>query len=132
MPPQFHGKKSNVMIPVPDSVRKAALKSYKMKDAGFKGGQATGWKRAKQLSTKDSVSIQDLRYIRNWFARHVYTSYPAYQDWKKNGRPMDDPYYHRKHGIIAWQIWGGDPALKWVNRHTKKLNTHFSTDYTTI
>lgn len=132
MPPQFHGKKSDKMISVPASVRNAAAKSYSMRDSGFKGGHSTGWKRAKQLSTKDSISIQDLRYMRNWYARHIYTSYPAYHEWKKEGRPMDDPYFHQKRGILAWQIWGGDPALTWINKHTRTLNKYFGTDYSKI
>ena len=48
--------------------------AFEIKKAGFKGATDTGWKRAKQLSTKSEISIEDLRYMRNWYARHVVTS----------------------------------------------------------
>jgi hypothetical protein len=129
---QFHGKTSDKMVKVPESVRKAVEYSFTMKKMGFLGGQSTGWKRAKQLSTKDYISIQDLRYMRNWYARHIITSYPSYKEWKEDGKPKDDLYFHKKRGIIAWQIWGGDPGLRWVNKNTSMINKYFDTDYDKI
>lgn len=126
---QFHGRKSDVMIAVPKGVKNAAEKAFDMKKMGFKGGHETGWKRARQLANKDSISIQDLRYMRNWYARHLHTSYPSYKEWKQARRPKDDSYFHNKRGILAWQIWGGDPGLSWVNRNTTRLNKYFDTDY---
>lgn len=129
---QFYGKKSSVMVKVPKGVKAAAQNSYKMKEVGFKGGHETGWKRANQLSTKDEISIEDLRYMRNWYARHIYTSYPSYKEWVSAGKPMDDTYFHKKRGILAWQIWGGDPALRWVNSKTGLLNEYFGKEYDKI
>ncbi len=77
------------MVPVPAGVKKWAKKAFEMKKAGFKGATETGWKRAKQLSTKDEISIEDLRYMRNWYARHKYTSYPGFKSWKDAGKPMN-------------------------------------------
>jgi len=111
---QYHGRKSKIMINVPENVKKVALYSFKLKKMGFGGGIETGWKRAKQLSTKDAIPIEDLKYMRAWFARHLYASYPSYKDWKKAGRPKDNKW-HKKHGIISWLIWGGDAAFKWAN-----------------
>jgi len=123
---QYHGRKSKIMIKVPENVKKVALYSFKLKKMGFGGGIETGWKRAKQLATKDSIPIEDLKYMRAWFARHLYASYPSYKDWKKAGRPKDTKW-HRKHGIISWLIWGGDPAFKWVNsqKNINLLNKHY-------
>jgi hypothetical protein len=129
---QFHGEKSEIMVKVPKSVKNAALESYNMKKRGFCGGHETGWKRAKQLSTKESISIEDLRFMRNWYARHIYTSYPSYKEWSDERKPMDEKYFHKKCGIIAWQIWGGNPALIWVNNKTPLLNKHFKKDYDLI
>jgi hypothetical protein len=129
---QYHGRKSDVMFDIPKGVKVAADRAFKMMEKGFKGGHETGWKRAQQLTLKNEISIQDLRYIRNWFARHFYTSYPAYKEWKKAGKPMEDPKFHRKRGIIAWELWGGDAALRWVNRYTSKLNDYFKKEYTEI
>ena len=129
---QFHGRKSDKMFRVPKDVKAAAEKAFKMMERGFKGGHDTGWRRAQQLALQKSISIQDLRYMRNWYARHIHTSYPAYKEWTAAGKPMNDPVFHKKRGIIAWQIWGGDPALEWVNRHTDKLNEYFGKNYTQV
>lgn len=130
---QYYGKRSSVMVPVPKNVKKVALDSFRFRDLGFGGGVETGWKRAKQLSTKDSIPIQDLRFMRNWFARHVYTSYPSYKAWVKAGKP-ETTEWKNKHGIIAWLIWAGDAGLKWVN--SKKvldlLNIYYDKDYKPI
>jgi hypothetical protein len=129
---QYHGRKSDVMFNIPKGVKKTADRAFIMMEKGFKGGHETGWKRAQQLSIKQSISIQDLRYIRNWFARHIYTSYPAYKEWEKAGKPMENPVFHKKRGIIAWELWGGNAALKWVNKHTNKLNEYFKKEYKVI
>jgi hypothetical protein len=117
---------------VPESVRRAALKSYDMRTEGFCGGHSTGWKRAKQLSSEEYISIEDLRFMRNWYARHIHTSYPSYLEWKQSRKPMNNRYFHKKCGIIAWQIWGGDPGLTWVNNKTSILNSYFGTKYEKI
>lgn len=128
--PQYYGKKSSVMIKVPENVKHTALYSFKLKKMGFKGGVETGWKRAKQLATRDSISIQDLKYMRAWFARHIITSYPTYKRWKAAGRPKDSSW-HNKRGIIAWLIWSADAGFKWVNsqKNINLLNKHFGKNY---
>ena len=127
---QYYGKRSSVMIKIPESVKKVALYSYKLAKLGFKGGLETGWKRAHQLSTKESISIEDLKYMRAWFARHIITSYPTYKKWFDNGRPKGKEW-HNKRGIIAYLIWGADPAFRWVNseKNINLLNKHFNKNY---
>jgi len=123
---QYYGKKSSVMIKVPENVKNAALYSFKLKKLGFKGGLETGWKRAKQLSTKNEISIQDLKYMRAWFARHIITSYPTYKKWVNAGRPKTSDWFNRR-GIVAWLIWSGTPGFKWVNsqKNINLLNKHY-------
>lgn len=116
---QFHGRTAKVMVKVPARVRNVAKYSFKIREYGFKGGLETGWARAKQLATKREISLKDLRYMRAWFARHIFTSYPSYKKWVKAGRPKDSKW-HNKRGIIAWLIWGGDAGYLWVN---SKKNT---------
>ena len=127
---QYYGKKSSVMIKVPENVKKVALYSFELKKLGFKGGLQTGWKRAKQLSTQNEIPIQDLKYMRAWFARHIITSYPTFKKWVKAGRPKTSDWFNRR-GIIAWLIWAGDAGFKWVNSQTNinLLNKHFSKNY---
>jgi hypothetical protein len=127
---QYHGRKSKIMVRVPINVKNVALYSFKLKKLGFGGGMETGWKRAKQLATKDSIPIEDLKYMRAWFARHLYASYPSYKMWKKAGRPKDSKW-HKKHGIISWIIWSADAGFKWVNsqKNINLLNKHFNKNY---
>jgi hypothetical protein len=127
---QYYGKRSDVMIKVPENVKRTALYSFKLKKLGFQGGVETGWKRAKQLATRDSIPIQDLKYMRAWFARHIITSYPTYKRWLKAGRPKDSSW-HNKRGIIAWLIWAGDAAFRWVNsqKNINLLNKYYNKSY---
>jgi hypothetical protein len=128
--PQYYGKRSSVMIKIPENVKRTALYSFKLKKLGFKGGVETGWKRAKQLATRESIPIQDLKYMRAWFARHIITSYPTYKRWKAAGRPKDSSW-HNKNGIIAWLIWAGDAAFRWVNssKNINLLNKYYNKSY---
>lgn len=131
--PQYYGKRSSVMIKVPENVKKTALYAFKLKKLGFRGGHETGWKRAKQLATKDEIPIEDVKYMRAWFARHIYASYPTYKKWMRAGRPKDTQW-HNKNGVISWLIWSGDAAFKWVN--SKKiinlLNKHYNKNYKSL
>ena len=133
MPEQYRGKKSEIMIKVPQAVKNAAKNAFVLKKLGFHGATSTGWKRAKQLSTKDSIPIEDLRYMRNWYARHIYTSYPGYSKWVKVHRPKDSSWFN-KHAILSWLTWGGNAGFRWINssRVINLLNKHYNKDYTKI
>lgn len=130
---QYHGRRSAVMIPVPQNVRKWAKYAFKLRKLGFKGGLETGWKRAKQLSTKDAISIIDARYMYAWFKRHIYASYPSFKEWNSKGRPKTG-YWHRKHGILSWVLWGANAGFNWINSKVviAKLNKHFNKNYKKI
>jgi hypothetical protein len=112
---QFYGKKSSVkMVKVPLTVKNTALKTFSLYKIGFKGMIETGWKRARQLTKKNEIPIEDVRYIRNWYARHYYTSRPSYIKWVKAGKPKTKEWFNKR-GILAYIGWGGDAGLKWVN-----------------
>ena len=131
---QFYGKKSSVMVKVPVNVKRTAVYAFKLRKLGFKGGKETGIKRMKQLATKESIPIEDLKYMRAWFARHIYASYPSYKLWQKAGRPKDSKW-HNKHGVLSWILWAGDAGFKWVNstKSLKLLNKHYpGKNYTKI
>jgi hypothetical protein len=133
--PQYFGRKSNVMVKVPLSVTNYMKgEAKKLKDNGFKGGIETGHKRATQLATKTSIPIEDLRYTRNFFARHIITSYPSYLKWKKNNKPYNDNHWKNMRGIMAICLWGGEPAINWVNsdKVINLLNKHFNKNYKKI
>lgn len=130
---QFYGKRSEKMVEVPKNVKRWAKYGYELKDLGFEGGIETGWRRAKQLSKESSIPIEDLRYMRNWYARHIFASYPSFKSWVDAGKP-NKPEWHRKHGIISWVIWGGNAGFNWINsdKVIKLLNNHFNKNYKKI
>ena len=127
---QYYGKRSSVMVKVPQNVKNTALYAFKLKKIGFKGALETGWKRAHQLSTKESIPIEDVRFMRNWFARHIYTSYPGYKKWLQAGRPKDSSW-HNKHAIQSWLTWAGNSGFDWINSQKiiNLLNKHYNKDY---
>ena len=119
-------------IRIPKGVKARAVQGKTLVGMGFKGGEVLGIARATQLIQQDTISIDDLRVIRNWFARHVITSRPSYIEWKNNMRPISKEYKNKIRGAIAWLLWGGDEGLSWVNAKTSLLNTHYGTTYTKI
>jgi hypothetical protein len=130
---QYRGRKSALMVKVPVNVKKWATYAFKLKKLGFSGAKETGWKRAKQLATKSYIPIEDLRYMRNWYARHVITSYPGFKKWEKAGRPKDKSW-HNKHAVLSWITWGGNAGFRWVNSKgsLKMLNRYFDKEYAEI
>ena len=122
--------KGDIRIKIPQNVRKSAFYAFKLKERGFKGGNIVGWNMAKQLITKNYISIEDLRYMRNWFSRHLKISYPIYKKWLDFGRQKNCNWYDKK-SIILWLIWGGNSGFNWVNNDTnlKLLNDHFNKSY---
>jgi len=99
---------------IPLDVVRTAQYGLELSKNGFGGGTEAGVARAKQLSAGGKIYIEDIRSIRNFLARHHSISRPAYIAWKENGYKRSDEW-KKRHGIVAWMIWGGDEALKWVN-----------------
>jgi hypothetical protein len=130
MPKQFHGKRDSVMLRVPHDVMEHATEAFRLRKLGFRGATDTGWKRAHQLVTKPSISIQDVRYIRNWYARHVHVSYPIYMTWIKHGCPETKEWFNHR-GIISSLTWGGEAGLRWINSKNVRqlLELHFNKNY---
>ena len=116
-------------INIPAAVRKEARLGIKLMNNGFNGGTKTGWNRAKQLSG-NKIDIESLADMRTWFARHGPdarnggTSYPGYCRWVEDEKPMNPGRGISKNGYrgaVAWLIWGGDAAYKWLK--TKKIRS---------
>jgi hypothetical protein len=127
---QYKGTRSTVMVKVPTNVRRWAAYAFKLRKLGFRGATETGWKRARQLATRDSIPIEDVRYMHAWFSRHVYTSYPGFKKWMDAGRPKDKKW-HNKRSVIAIVTWGGPAGLRWVNsaKVLATLTLHFNKQY---
>ena len=97
---------------MPNDVRKEAHRAIEMMKSGAKGGTPTGWNRARQLAFAEKVNLETLKVMRAWFARHGPdatnggTSYRGYRKFVRSGEP--------NRGAVAWLLWGGDAAYKWL------------------
>ena len=113
---------------VPQAVRDEAEISLLMHANGYNGGTDTGYSRAEQLKN-GTVDLDSLRTMRNWFARHIYVSYPGYQKWVTDGRPteMISGMKNSYRGAVAWLLWGGDAAYNWIKSSEIQslLNEHY-------
>lgn len=126
------------MYKINPEIKKDAKLGLKLHNSGFNGGTTTGFNRAKQLASSQGLDIETIRTMRNWFARHYYTSYPGYKKWVKNGKTLSTSEYcencDKNHsvknlyrGAVAWLIWGGDPAYKWIQ--SKEIQNALTQQY---
>ena len=117
-------------IEIPKNVKNTAGYGLSLVEQGYPGGKQLGRIRGIQLSTKDSISLNDIRVIRNWFARHIYTSYPSYERWVKSNFNKDKI----TPGVVAYLLWGGDASLDWVNSQQilNSLNNTYNVNYEPI
>jgi hypothetical protein len=104
------------MLKIPKTVAREAAMGNKMIANGYQGGTQTGWNRGEQLANDKTISVENLKVIRAWFARHVYTSRPGYLKWKKDGSPtnMIPGMKSKYRGAVAYLIWGGQSAYDWI------------------
>lgn len=106
---------------IPKEIKNNAKKALNLIEQGYKGGTETGLKRARQLVNDRYLSLDDIRDMRNWFARHLYTSYPGYKKFNYYNAP--------NRGAIAWLLWGGSDAIGYLNNLTDELNSTFNKNY---
>jgi hypothetical protein len=69
-----------------------------------------GVARATQLSSGRNVSLDTLKRMRSYFARHAVDKKAA--GWNNLDKPTP--------GRVAWELWGGEPGRRWVERELKK------------
>ena len=93
----------------PQGVQEEAQRALAWLKEGEQGGGFTdvGRKRASDLAAGRAVSLDTIKRISSYLARH---------EVDKNGEgwsPGEDGYPSA--GRVAWAAWGGDPAKSWVN-----------------
>ena len=92
----------------PESVREAAQRALDWISEG-KAGQgftSVGRGRARQLASGQSVSVDTLKRMRSFFARHIV-------DKKAEGFSRGEKGYPSP-GKVAWDAWGGDAGRAWA------------------
>lgn len=103
-------------FPPPEGVQQAARRALDWIAEGHAGGgfTDTGRARAAQLARGDGVSEDTIRRIANYLSRHEGDARAEGFNAGEAGFPSP--------GRVAWDAWGGDPAVSWSNRIVERLN----------
>jgi len=91
-----------------------AKKGLKLRDDFGRGGTDVGVRRAEQLAAQDDVTVEDLKSMHSYFARHKFDKDAKAHEWGSDTDPSA--------GYIAWLLWGGDEGKEWADRHAEKLD----------
>ena len=103
----------------PKAVREAAKKGLRLRrlndqrlsSSSSRGGGSIGVLRAVQLSESSEITPRAAYRMRDYLTRHR-------SDKKAKNFGNDDK---PSPGYVAWLLWGGDPALPWVERLIKQM-----------
>jgi len=91
----------------PQEVRNNAKRGLELREKYGRGGTAVGVARARDLSNGKALSLDTLKRMNSYFARHEV-------DKKGKGWGVDSA------GYIAWLLWGGDAGRAWAKRITSE------------
>ena len=80
-----------------------------------RGGTEVGVARARDLSNRRELSIDTVRRIYSYFARHEVDKNAEGFNQGEDGFPSA--------GRIAWELWGGSESQSWANRIVERLNS---------
>jgi len=100
----------------PEGVQQAAQRALDWIAEGHAGGGFTdvGRARAAQLARGDGVSETTIRRIANYLSRHQGDARAEGFSAGEDGFPSP--------GRVAWDAWGGDPAVSWATSIVERLN----------
>jgi len=91
----------------PQEVRNNAKRGLELRAKHGRGGTEVGVARARDLSNGKALSLDTLKRMNSYFARHEV-------DKKGEGWGEDSA------GYIAWLLWGGDAGRAWAKRITSE------------
>lgn len=80
-----------------------------------RGGTRVGATRARQILRKDNLSLETVKRMRSYFARHEVDKMAQGFRRGEKGYPSA--------GRIAWALWGGDAGQDWANKIVEKYGT---------
>lgn len=85
-----------------------------------RGGTEIGIARARDISNGVNLSIETVRRMNSYFARHEI-------DKQAEGFRPGEPGYP-SNGRIAWALWGGDPGQTWAAEILANERSNMNTD----
>jgi hypothetical protein len=99
-------KSASGFVP-PQAVRNNAKRGLELRKKYGRGGTEVGVARARDLSNGAALSLDTIKRMNSYFARHEV-------DKKGEGWGVDSA------GYIAWLLWGGDAGRSWANKISKE------------
>lgn len=105
-------KKTYDYVPTEKMAENAKL-GLKLRGRFNRGGTEVGVNRAHQLADRRKVSVEDIKSMASYFARHEVDKSATRYKWGDNDRPSA--------GYIAWLLWGGDEGQVWAKERREAL-----------
>ncbi len=90
-----------------DAMVSEAKRGLEWRDEFNRGGTEIGVARARDISNRRSLSLDTVKRMASYFARHEVDKQG--EGWS----PGEDGYPSA--GRIAWALWGGDPGRSWAS-----------------
>ena len=91
----------------PAEVRANAKRGLELRKKYGRGGTEVGVARARDLSNGATISLDTIKRMVSYFARHEVDKQG--EGWGKDSA-----------GYIAWLLWGGDAGRAWAKRIAKE------------
>lgn len=109
-------KYSHINFVPTEEIAGYAAEGLRLRKKFGRGGTMVGVARARDLKNRRKLSPETIKRMCSFFARH---------EVDKRGRNFGNPI-RPSNGLIAWFLWGGDPAKEWANtikRQMKEADT---------
>lgn len=90
-----------------DAMAQEAERGLKWREEFNRGGTPVGWARARDIKNKENLSLDTVKRMVSYFARHEVDKQGEGWSPGQNGYPSA--------GRIAWALWGGDAGKSWAN-----------------
>lgn len=97
----------------PEAAREEARRGLEWRREYNRGGTEVGVARARDIANGRNLSVETLKRMSSYFARHEV-------DKEGQGWNRDEEGYPSA-GRIAWALWGGDPARTWANNLLERI-----------
>ena len=97
-----------MIFPVPNNVQNQFFHGYNLREYAGKGLQPKTLREAKASFTKGYFTLDKIKRMRAWFARHDAAGY------KRIANPPSP-------GYVAWLLWGGAEGKAWSNKIMRSL-----------
>ena len=91
----------------PQQVRSNAKRGLELRKKHNRGGTEVGVARARDLSNGAALSLDTIKRMNSYFARHEVDKDAQGFTRGEDGYPSP--------GRVAWDAWGGDPGERWAN-----------------